>query len=181
VLDTPFFAADTTRTMARIVGQCDAGAISWARESDPSAIRDNSVGEDGNSYKFAIARTRAANPAAELARPAAVGKLFSETIFRGRVESLGSDGFVDSSFARRDRSSRKQACVRAPETSWGEELRRRESAVKRVEQAAVVWVRRSACESVTEMEEFVGRFSFGSRFPQYFTTAMFTGAVVLAW
>lgn len=48
------------------------------------------------------------------------------------------------------------------------------------------------------MEELVGRFSFGSRFPQYLllsvgvgkgggveglylTTAMLTGAVVLAW
>jgi hypothetical protein len=38
---------------------------------------------------------------------------------------------------------------------------------KEAEQAAVVWVRRSFCESVTEIEEFVGRLSFGSRFPQY--------------
>lgn len=35
------------------------------------------------------------------------------------------------------------------------------------EQVAVVWVRRSFWERVTEMEEFVGRFSFASRFPQY--------------
>lgn len=77
------------------------------------------------------------------------------------------------------------------------------------EQVAVVWVRRSSCESVTEMEELVGRFSFASRFPQYLlvreyiswvswrgqckkyngrgrgsftylTTAILTGAVVLA-
>lgn len=38
---------------------------------------------------------------------------------------------------------------------------------KEAEHAAVVWVRRSFCERVTEMEELVGRFSFGSRFPQY--------------
>lgn len=72
-----------------------------------------------------------------------------------------------------------------------------------------MWARRSAWERVTEREEFVGRFSFGSRFPQYlfklvswvcskvgcvgvrvgvglgvgvayFMTAMLTGAVVLA-
>jgi hypothetical protein len=129
-----------------------------------------------------------------------VGKLFSETIFKGRVESFGSEGSEASRVERRERSSRKQAWVRAPVTSWGEEFRRRESEVgKDSEQAAVVCVRRSAWERVTEIEELVGRFSFGSRFPQYllrvsiyitrrcwggvvyFTTAIFTGAVVLAW
>ena len=39
--------------------------------------------------------------------------------------------------------------------------------MKEEEQAAVVCVRRSRWERVTEMEELVGRFSFGSRFPQY--------------
>lgn len=57
--------------------------------------------------------------------------------------------------------------MRAPETSCGEEFRRRESSVKIEEQAAVVCVRRSFWERVTDMEEFVGRFSFGSRLPQY--------------
>ena len=32
---------------------------------------------------------------------------------------------------------------------------------------------------MTEREELVGRFRTVSRFPQYFTTAIFTGAVVL--
>lgn len=60
---------------------------------------------------------------------------------------------------------------------------------------AVVCVRRSSWESVTEREELVGKFSFGSRFPQYLQgsemfslerleahliTAMLTGAKVLA-
>ena len=72
------------------------------------------------------------------------------------------------------------------------------------EHAAVVCVRRSACERVTEMDELVGRLSLVSRLPQYLkkrksvnwnvksvdrergeyaylTTAMLTGAVVLAW
>lgn len=68
--------------------------------------------------------------------------------------------------------------------------------MKEEEQAAVVCVRRSDWERVTETEELVGRLSFGSRFPQYLdlsiqgevwgrglylTTAMLTGAVVLAW
>jgi len=87
--------------------------------------------------------------------------------------------------------------VRALEMSWSASLRRRVSFVKRVEQDAVVWVRRSDWERVTEREELVGRLSLGSRFPQYlmtivscasvyprrlthFTTAMFTGAKVLA-
>ena len=43
-----------------------------------------------------------------------------------------------------------------------------------------MWVRRSDWESVTEREELVGRLRVGSRLPQYFITAMFTGAVVLA-
>lgn len=38
---------------------------------------------------------------------------------------------------------------------------------KEAEQDAVVCVRRSAWERVTEREELVGRFSAGSRFPQY--------------
>lgn len=38
---------------------------------------------------------------------------------------------------------------------------------KEAEQAAVVWVRKSSWDSVTEIDEFVGRLSFGSRFPQY--------------
>lgn len=74
-----------------------------------------------------MARTRAANPAAEDARPAAVGKLFSETMRRGKVESLGSDGFSASSAALKERNSRKQACVRVPETSCGLEFRSRVS------------------------------------------------------
>ena len=65
-----------------------------------------------------------------------------------------------------------------------------------LEQEAVVRVRRSACERVTERELLVGRLSLGSRLPQYLikirhvediqtremylTTAMLTGAVVLA-
>lgn len=56
-----------------------------------------------------MARTRAANPAAEDARPAAVGKLFSETMRRGRVESLGREELEASRDERRARSSRKQA------------------------------------------------------------------------
>lgn len=41
------------------------------------------------------------------------------------------------------------------------------SGPKAAEHAAVVWVRRSDWERVTETEELVGRFSFASRFPQY--------------
>ena len=74
-----------------------------------------------------MALTRAANPAAELASPAAVGKLFSDTMWSGKVESLGSEASLSSSCLRRARSSRKQAWVRAPETSCGERLRIRES------------------------------------------------------
>lgn len=91
-----------------------------------------------------MARTRAAKPAADDARPAAVGKLFSDTMRRGKLASFGREESAASRAERNARSSRKQACVRAPETSCGEELRRRESSGPKVEEhAAVVWVRRS--------------------------------------
>lgn len=97
-----------------------------------------------------------------------MGKLFSETMRRGRLDSFGREENDDSREERRERSSRKQAWVRAPETSWGEPFRRRvSSGPKEEEQAAVVCVRRSDWERVTDTEEFVGRLSFGSRFPQY--------------
>ena len=44
----------------------------------------------------------------------------------------------------------------------------------------MVWVFRSDWERVMESEELVGRLRAGSRLPQYFITAMLTGAVVLA-
>lgn len=51
---------------------------------------------------------------------------------------------------------------------WGAELRWRVSGGEKVgEQEAVVWVRRSAWERVTESEELVGRFRGGKRLPQY--------------
>jgi hypothetical protein len=91
-----------------------------------------------------MALTSAANPAAEDARPAAVGKLFSDTMRSGNVDNLGREGFSASRAARRVRSSRKQACVRAPETSCGWELRISASEEGYDgEQEAVVWVRRS--------------------------------------
>jgi hypothetical protein len=85
------------------------------------------VGELGSSYRFAMARTRAAKPAAEDARPAAVGKLFSETIRKGSVESLGSDWLDDSSSDRNDRRALRHACVRGVWRVCGAPLRRRES------------------------------------------------------
>lgn len=47
-----------------------------------------------------MARTNAANPAAEEASPAAVGKLLLDTRRSGSLESLGSDSSLDSSSAR---------------------------------------------------------------------------------
>jgi hypothetical protein len=117
-----------------------------------------------------MAWTRAAKPAAEDARPAAVGKLFSETRRRGMAASLGSEESASSRRVRRARSSRKHAWVRAPVMSEGSLLRVKESpSGKDAEQAAVVRVRRSDCERVTEREELVGRLSLASRLPQYLT------------
>ena len=97
-------------------GQCSNGAISTAFESCPSgkvpisqatnpptsdlhaepeplrAIFDNSDMSWGNSYNFAIAETNAAKPAADDAKPAAVGKLFSETMCNFICDNLGVSG-----------------------------------------------------------------------------------------
>jgi len=51
--------------------------------------------------------------------------------------------------------------------SWSLPFSVSESWVKSGEQEAVVCVRRSSCESVTERDELVGRLSLVSRFPQY--------------
>lgn len=107
VLLTSFFAALATRIMASISGQCDRGATSRAALSSPSpwlpashatyppsrlrhadpdpcrAMSESSCGDWGRVYRSAMARTRAAKPAAEEARPAAVGKLLMETRRRG--------------------------------------------------------------------------------------------------
>ena len=125
------------------------------------------MGDCGSWYKSAMARMRAANPAAELARPAAVGKLLLLTRRRWRGESAGRDGSEASRSARRARRERRQASERGVSSDWGVLFRRSESVEKRGEQAAVVWVRRSDCERVTEREELVGRLRLGSRFPQY--------------
>ncbi len=74
-----------------------------------------------------MARTRAAKPAAELARPAAVGKLFVETMRRGRGESLGMEGLAFSRSERRARREVRQAVERGVSRLWGAELRRRVS------------------------------------------------------
>ena len=55
--------------------------------------------------------------------------------------------------------------------SEGSLLRVKESpSVKEAEQEAVVRVRRSDWERVTDRDELVGRLSLGSRFPQYLYT-----------
>ena len=57
----------------------------------------------------------------------------------------------------------------------------RASDSKDAEHEAVVIVRKSSWESVTDNEEFVGVFSLVEAFPQYLMTAMLTGAVAVAW
>jgi hypothetical protein len=83
--------------------------------------------------------------------------------------------------------------------SWSEPLSVRESLGYWLLHEAVVCVRRSSCDSVTDRELFVGRLSLASRLPQYLCcpsafrsmlfllssqthlmTAMLTGAKVLA-
>ena len=74
-----------------------------------------------------MARTRAAKPAAELARPAAVGKLFAETMRKVREERMGREVFEASRAARRVRRERRQARERGVSSDWGLLFRRRVS------------------------------------------------------
>lgn len=54
------------------------------------------------------------------------------------------------------------------ESDWGALFRSRVSGPSKVgEQEAVVWVRRSDWDRVTEREELVGRLREESRLPQY--------------
>ena len=62
-----------------------------------------------------MARTRAAKPAAEDARPAAVGKLFALAMRRGKVESFGKEGSASSSSERRALRDFRQARERGVE------------------------------------------------------------------
>jgi hypothetical protein len=73
-----------------------------------------------------------------------VGKLFSETMRSGRVESLGNDELLFSSSWRRDLKLFRHAIVRFEALiASGLELRMSaSSAGKLAEQDAVVWVRR---------------------------------------
>jgi len=118
-----------------------------------------------------MARTRAANPAAEDASPAAVGKLFSETMCKGQCESLGREGSVDSMCARRARRAVRQATRRAfVSTGWGLPFSQSLVSSKEGEQEAVVRAQRSRWDRVTERDEFVGRLSLVERLPQYLMT-----------
>jgi hypothetical protein len=118
-----------------------------------------------------MARTRAAKPAAEEARPAAVGKLFSETMCRAHFDNGGRDGLADSSCVRRARRLVRQATRRAFESiGWGAPFSQRRVSSKEGEQEAVVRAQRSRWERVTESDEFVGRLSLVDRLPQYLMT-----------
>ena len=128
----------------------------------------SSSGVCGRAYKSATARTKAAKPAADEARPAAVGKLFSETMRNGQWESLGREGSWFSRVARRERSADKQAVGRAEVRSPGREFRVRVSGGEKVGDVdAVVCVRRSDWERVTLRLELVGRLRVVLRLPQY--------------
>lgn len=81
--------------------------------------------------------------------------------------SFGNEGSAISSSERYLRSAARQAFERGVSKDSGEPLRIRLSAVYVQEQEAVVWARRESWERVTLSEELVGRFNFGSRFPQY--------------
>ncbi len=151
-----------------------------------------------------MARTRAAKPAAEDAKPAAVGKLFADTRRRVIVESFGAEVSLDSISPRSRRRFLRHACVLVEDCmSSSSPLSMRVSGPEYdPEHDAVVRVRKDFWDKVTEREEFVGRFRETSRLPQYLwsinrcfltklrlgivlrhtylITAMLTGAVVLA-
>ncbi len=74
-----------------------------------------------------MARTRAAKPAAEDARPAAVGKLFVLARRRGKVDSFGREGLESSREERRSRRAWRQARERGVVRGSAWPFRRRAS------------------------------------------------------
>ncbi len=90
-------------------------------------MSERSRGDCGSWYRSAIARTRAAKPAAEEARPAAVGKLFVLARRRGWVDSFGRVGSESSREERRERRARRQAMERGVVRGWGWAFMRRVS------------------------------------------------------
>ncbi|KAH3664099.1 hypothetical protein OGAPHI_004813 [Ogataea philodendri] len=117
-----------------------------------------------SSY-LAIAEISAAKPAAEDARPAAVGKLFSLTMCNFISLNFGSDeSAVSSSFLYCLRSF-KHCCVLGVSNEWDSPLSQSESFSNDSEHEAVVRVLKSFWDNVTLMEEFVGRLRSLSLFP----------------
>lgn len=149
-------------------------------------IRESSEADVGRAYSAAREDTRAAKPAAEDASPAAVGKLFTDDICTANVESyedfsmsiirqstpvqrtLGIDGFLSSTCRLRLFISRIHVANLPPSlisssTPFNHSL----SFSKDGSARDVVVDRKWSWSSVTESEEFVGRISFVSLFPQY--------------
>ena len=157
-------------------------------------MRESSDAEEGSSKRAARVATRAANPEAEDARPAAVGKLFSDTMC-SRSSDKGYAGIqLDAEVHAREtitlspaelvccskafrsaRISRKQfAILPSPFTSSSSPLSQSLSFWKEASALIVVFDLKWSCERVTDREEFVGKIkSNGSRFPQYLMTAIF--------
>lgn len=109
--------------------------------------------------------TNAANPAAEEAKPAAVGKLFSETMCNFICDNFGESGV--SIDARKFLKSAKHAWVRGVSSDSNFPLSHNWSFSNDGEAEAVVNVRKSSWDKVTEIDELVGKFNDLSRFPQY--------------
>lgn len=95
------------------------------------------------------------------------------------MERAGREGSFDSRVLRCARRFERHARVRFEVwIACGWPLRVSSSAWGYcAEQEAVVRVRRERWESVTERDEFVGRFNWGSRFPQYLIEVRLVGMV----
>ena len=126
----------------------------------------------GNLNNLAMATTNAANPAAEDANPAAVGKLFSDTMCNFHLESWGKLGSVPSISARNFLKSAKHAFVLSDVKLSGFPLSQRISSLYSSDVATEVRVRKSSWDNVTEMDELVGKLRDLSRFPQYLSVCV---------
>lgn len=124
------------------------------------ANRDSSWGASCSPYAFVAAWVRAANPAAEEARPAPVGASFSELMWAG----VG--------FAASVRTSSRNCCTRfSVSPVWGFPFRVRVSSLFCGVSVTVVVV--GNLFRVSERLLASGSTSCSSFLPQYFMSAMF--------
>eukprot|EP01139_Manchomonas_bermudensis_P019483 Amastigsp_a676841_52.p3 type:complete len:258 gc:universal Amastigsp_a676841_52:1017-244(-) len=201
--EVSFFWSLATQTSTRISGQCVSVATCTAIESsppfaaepathlthppymerhaEPEPMRAIVESSPCTAYICASANASVAYPAADDARPAAVGKLFSltmRTLYAGHA-ALGTSTRPEASTLSlaRSRTSRSTACVRLLLMSSRSPLSQISSSFRSIDARIDVVVERSSMLRVAESDELSGMMSSSLALPQYLIVARFGAAM----